>query len=349
MKIVRVENLEPGMQLAKAVYSAEGTILLNAGVILKNRYISRLRALGYPAVYIGDAAEVAALPEAVSEATRQRAITIVKSSFDSVKLGGTLVIEPIARVVNSIVDEVVLARDVVVPLTDIRRHDDYTFGHCVNVCVLSVMMGIALELDDLTLRELAMGAILHDVGKIRIPDQILLKPTRLTPAEWDEMKQHTRYGFDVLRECPGLSTRAAHVAYQHHERVNGCGYPRGLADSGIHLFARIVAVADTYDAMTSDRIYRKGVSPFEALQEIKRLRSRYLDDGVVGVFLSSVVPYPPGCKVKLDTGEVGMVLKARGYNSLVVQVEYDALGRPLGKQTEIDINQHEGKRIARMV
>jgi HD-GYP domain-containing protein (c-di-GMP phosphodiesterase class II) len=149
MKIVRVENLESGMQLARAVYSAEGTVLLNAGVVLKDAYIARLRDLGFPAVYIGDPKEAAALPEAVSEATRQRAITQVRESFTSIKFGGTLNLGPITEIVDTIVDEVVLSREVAIPLTDIRRHDDYTFGHCVNVCVLSVLMGVALEYNDL--------------------------------------------------------------------------------------------------------------------------------------------------------------------------------------------------------
>ena len=349
MKIVRVENLESGMQLARAVYSAEGTVLLNAGVVLKDAYIARLRDLGFPAVYIGDPKEAVALPEAVSEATRQRAITQVRESFASVKFGGTLNLGPITEIVDTIVDEVVLSREVAIPLTDIRRHDDYTFGHCVNVCVLSVLMGVALEYNDLKLRELAMGAILHDVGKVKIPDRILLKPTRLTPTEWDEMKQHTRFGFDVLRGCDGLSTRAAHVAYQHHERVNGEGYPRGLEDDGIHPFARIVAVADTYDAMTSDRIYRKGVTPFEALRVIKSLTPRQLDTMVVQVFFDNVVPYPPGCKVKLDTGEVGMVVSTKGDSSLVVQVEYDACGHPLGKPTQVDLGRYADRRISRVL
>lgn len=349
IKIVRVENLEAGMQLAQAVYSADGKTLLNAGVVLKDAYIARLKALGFPAVYVGDPKEAEAIPEAISGNTRRRAITLVKESFTAVKFGGTLNLEPIQQVVNTIVDEVVLSREVTIALTDIRRHDDYTFGHSVNVCVLSVMMGIAIELDGLTLRELAMGAILHDVGKTRIPDQILLKPARLTPTEWQEMKQHTRYGFETLRGCPELSTRAAHVAYQHHERMNGDGYPRGLEDDGIHLFARIVAVADTYDAMTSDRVYRKGVTPYEALQTIKSSRTRELDPGVVDAFLANVVPYPPGCKVRLDSGEVGMVVGPKGQESLLIKVEYNALGQPLRKPTEIELGRHASRRITQML
>lgn len=348
IRIVRVEDLEAGMQLARAVYTAEGRTLLNAGVILKDAYIDRLVALGYPAVYVGDAEEAAEIPEAISQATRHRAITMVRDSFSSVKCGGTLDIGPIMEIVDSIVDEVVLSRDVAIPLTDIRRHDEYTFGHCVNVCVLSVMMGVALELDDLTLHDLAMGAILHDVGKTRIPEQILLKPSRLNAVEWDEMRQHTRYGFDILRDCGGLSTRAAHVAYQHHERVNGSGYPRGLAGEGVHFFARIAAVADTYDAMTSDRIYRKGVTPFEALQVIRNLAFRQLDTRVVDVFLANVVPYPPGCKVRLDTGEVGTVINARGRDALIVELYCDASGCPMDKTMEIDLGCHAVGRVAQV-
>jgi HD-GYP domain-containing protein (c-di-GMP phosphodiesterase class II) len=261
------------MQLARTVYSADGRVLLSAGVVIKDSYIDRLRKLGFPAVYVGDPVEAESFKEAVRESTRRRAIAVVKESFDEVKLGSSLKIEPIAQVVNDIVDEVVSSREVILPLTDIRSHDDYTFGHSVNVCIISVMLGVALEFDDLTLRELAMGAILHDVGKVKVPEEILLKPAPLTSKEWNEMKKHTLYGFDLLRGGDGLSSRAAHVAYQHHERSNGSGYPRALAGDGIHQFARIVAVADTYDAMTSDRVYRKGITPFESLKVIKELAS----------------------------------------------------------------------------
>jgi len=330
------------MQLARTVYSADGRVLLSAGVVMKDSYIERLRKLGFPAVYVGDPVESESFREAVCESTRRRAIAVVKKSFNEVKLGSSLKLEAIGQVVNDIVDEVVSNREVVLPLTDIRSHDDYTFGHSVNVCVISVMLGVALELDDLTLRELAMGAILHDVGKVKVPEQILLKPAPLSPKEWTEMRKHTLYGFQLLRGGDGVAFRAAHVAYQHHERGDGSGYPRALASDGIHLFAKIVAVADTYDAMTSDRVYRKGVTPFEALKVIKELASEecgQLDKHVVDTFLSNVAAYPPGSKVKLNTGEVGMVIGKAEHSrdSVMIEVEYDASGHPLRKATIITV------------
>jgi HD-GYP domain-containing protein (c-di-GMP phosphodiesterase class II) len=349
VQIVRVEALKPGMQLARAVYSAEGQVLLSAGVILKDVYIHRLRALGFPAVYIGDPLAASDLTEAISETTRYRAIGVLQESFTSVKFGGTLHLEPISDVVNSMIDEMTLNRDVAVHLTDIRRHDDYTFGHSVNVCMLSLMVGMALEFDQLKLRELAMGAILHDVGKIKTPDAILLKATRLNALEWDEMKRHTRHGFDVLRAATELPARVAHVAYQHHERLNGSGYPRGLEDGGIHMFARIVAVADTYDAMTSDRVYRRGVTPCTALQVIDGLRSRQFDPEVVDAFMTSVVPYPPGCRVELGTGEVGLVVDNRESRRLVVEIESDDTEPSAEEYREIDLMQYPDKHIVRIV
>jgi len=301
------------MRLARTVYSADGRVLLQAGIVLKDSYIERLQALGFPAVYVGDPEAAERFRDVVSESTRRHAIAVVKKSFEEVKLGSTLKLEPIAQVVNDIVDEIVSTREVVLPLTDIRKHDDYTFGHSVSVCVISALLGVALELDDLTLRELAMGAILHDVGKVKIPEKILLKPAPLSAKEWNEMRKHTLYGFQLLRGRDGLSSRAAHVAYQHHERIDGSGYPRALAGDKIHLFARIVAVADTYDAMTSDRIYRRGVTPFEALQELKELASegrRQLDKDVVNVFLANVAFFLPSCKAKLDTREVEIAVGA---------------------------------------
>lgn len=349
MKIVRLDDLKPGMQLAKPVYSTEGIVLLNAGVVLKEPYIYRLRELGFPAVYVGDPKSASSVPEAISDTTRYQAMNVLQETFTSVKIAGTLNIDPIIDVVNTIIDEVTINRDVAVHLTDIRRHDDYTFGHCVNVCLLSVVMGLALGFDQLKLQELAMGAILHDVGKVMIPDSILLKATRLNAEEWDEMKRHPRHGFNVLRRCPGIPARVAHVAYQHHERANGSGYPRGLDIDGIHPFAKIVAIADTYDAMTSDRIYRTGVSPFVALETIKELRRRQFDPAVADAFLASVVPYPPGCKVELTSGEVGTIVGSCDSNQPIVQIERDGNGQPLLAPKELSLSQHPEKQIARIV
>ena len=151
-------------------------------------------------------------------------------------------------------------------------------------------MGLALGFDQLKLQELAMGAILHDVGKVMIPDSILLKATRLNAEEWDEMKRHPRHGFNVLRRCPGIPARVAHVAYQHHERANGSGYPRGLILTDTS-FAKIVAIADTYDAMILIVSTARSVS-FVALETIKELRRGSLIQQLPMLFLL-VVPYPP--------------------------------------------------------
>lgn len=326
VQIVRIENLKPGMQLARAVHSAEGQVLLSAGTTLKASYIQRLHELGFPAVYVGDPLTAASFKEPISENTRYKAIKTLHESFTSVKYGGTLRLEPITEVVYAMIDEMTLNRDVAVHLTDIRRHDDYTFGHSVNVCILSIMLGMAMELNQQQLAELAMGAILHDVGKTMIPDTILLKSTRLNALEWDEMKRHTRHGFDLLRLKPELPVRVAHVAYQHHERVNGSGYPRALEGENIHIFARIVAIADTYDAMTSDRVYRRGVSPYAALQTIDNLRARQFDSEMVDMFLASVVPYPPGCEVELENGDIGVVVDNPGPGHLIVELGKDGKG-----------------------
>ncbi|NLK07608.1 MAG: HD-GYP domain-containing protein [Firmicutes bacterium] len=320
MQIKRVEALKPGMQLARTIYTSDGRILLSAGTILRESYIKRLIEFGYPAVYIGDPAVAARVKEPISEVTRHKAMKVLHEGFSAVKVGGTFDLAPIEDVVYSMIDEVIINSDVAVHLTDIRSHDDYTFGHSVNVCVLSIVMGIALELDQRNLAELAMGAMLHDVGKTQIPEKILLKSSKLNAVEWEEMKRHARFGFDLLRLKPELSAKAAHVAYQHHERVNGSGYPRGLVDDEIHLFARIASVADTYDAMTSDRVYRKGVPPHLALQAIAGLRGLQFDPELVDIFLKSVVPYPPGCKVELANGDVGMVVDNPRPGEIVVRL-----------------------------
>mgnify|MGYP000980440656 CR=1 FL=1 len=349
MQIVRANELKPGMRLARTVYGTKGQMLLSAGTILNRTYIRRLIALGFPAVYIGDPTEAYSFTEPISENTRIKAINVLKDSFADANIGGTLKLEPVSKMVYTMIDEITLNKDVAVHLADIRSHSDYTFGHSVNVCVLAIMMGNAIRLNELQLSELAMGAMLHDVGKILIPDSILLKATQLNAVEWKEMKRHSRYGFDILRLKPEFSVQGAHVAYQHHERINGSGYPRGLKGEEIHLYARLVAIADTYDAMTADRVYRKGVTPNQALKTIHGLKDKQFDTLLVDAFLDSVYPYPAGSKIELDTGEVGIVVAKPKPHELHVNVGYHETDGARNSIRKVYINPQEESTAPRII
>ncbi len=345
-----VEKLKPGLVLARPVFSPDGALLLGRGVVLRGTYIRQLARLGYYAVYVGEADEP--LPsDIITTETQLKATKAVVTAFESARIGASINLDSVQDAANSIVDEVLQNREVAVGLTDIHSYDSYTFTHSVNVCVLSVVIGLALNLNALDSKELAVGALLHDIGKVLVDEQITNKPDNLTNSEWEQMKLHPQHGFNLLRHNHRISARVAHVAFQHHERYNGQGYPRGLSGEEIHIYGRIVAVADSYDAMTSDRVYRRGRQPFDALRVIRSLKGIHYDAEAADALLSNIAPYPVGCTVQLTSGEIGIVvdIHRRDKDRPVVRLQYGADGKRLNEVLEIDLRQEESVDVYRVV
>ena len=344
MRKVQIDYVKPGMKLARSIFTSNGNILLGCGVELTQRYIDWLKEKGIFNVYIeDDISEGIEIKDVISDETRIRAEKIVKNVMVDIIENNQISEEfQIKKVVNQIVDELLENKDVLVNLNDMRLMDEYTFGHCVNVCVLSIMTGIAMGYNELRLRDLGVGALLHDVGKMRIPVSILKKPGRLTDNEYDEIKRHTILGFDILRNCDAISKISANTALTHHERCDGTGYPNGLHKDEIHEFSKIVAIADVYDAMTTDRIYRKAVQPYEAVEYLLEMGNTQFDYSIVKIFMNNISIYPEGSGVVLNTGEKGLVVKVnKGFPTRPhVRIIYDRNGHRCNKFEEIDLISH---------
>ena len=194
-------------------------------------------------------------------------------------------------------------------LVDIKSMDNYTYQHSVNVALLSLVLGVQLQLNQNELYNLCIGALLHDIGKTLIPKQLILKPGPLTDEEYKTVKEHTTKGYDFLKGCLEIPAPARIVALQHHEKINGYGYPDNIKNKSINRFARIVSIADVYDALTSDRPYSKAMCPNDAVEYIFSHGDTQFDYEMVKVFSKAVVPYPPGTLVKLSTSDVvGLLL-----------------------------------------
>jgi putative nucleotidyltransferase with HDIG domain len=194
-------------------------------------------------------------------------------------------------------------------LSRVRLHDDDTFEHSINVGVLSIYVSILLGFSDQELFEMGAGAILHDVGKTKIPTRILKKPEKLTPEEFEEMKKHTQYGFEIIMETGGIPSKSAYIAKYHHERNSGRGYPEGLIESEIKREAKIVAIADVYDALASERIYRNKMDPIEVVNYILVHEPDNFDEEIFKLFLKFVGVFPLGMTVRLNNNSVGVVVK----------------------------------------
>jgi HD-GYP domain-containing protein (c-di-GMP phosphodiesterase class II) len=309
MQRIAVKDITPGMVAAKSIFNADGRMLLAEGTTFTKHYIKRLQEIGVLVAYIQNplAASID-VPEILAEETRVKAIATVKQAFEGFRNTKKIDMGQFKQLTESIVDEVIRNPNAVFHLNDIRMYDDYTFAHSVNVCVLAVLVGVGLQYAPRQLKELGIGAILHDVGKMAVEKQILNKPGHLNESEMDLMRRHPELGFEILRKYSAqLSWLSVHVAFQHQEKFNGSGYPRGLKGTEIHEYARITAIADVYDALTSDRPYRQGLSPNDAYEYLIAGSGTQFDPEILREFLRHVALYPVGSVVKLSTGDIGIV------------------------------------------
>jgi HD-GYP domain-containing protein (c-di-GMP phosphodiesterase class II) len=331
------------MVIARSVYNGKAHMLAQAGMVLTADAIKRLDELGIASVYIRDQyiPKTAEPRDVITEKVRVETIKMVKSSFKNLQDHLKLNISLVKSTVNNIIDELLANDDILVQLTDIRTFDDYLFAHSVNVCVLSIMTGITMHYDRAKLTELGVGALLHDIGKTRIDPEVLNKPDDLTREEFAAVKRHTGYGFEILRSYSDLSLLSAHIAFQHHERWDGQGYPRGLVGEAIHEYARIVAVADVYDALLADRPYRPSYTVNQALTILERMSGIYLDPNLVTALVSNIAIYPVGSLVEISTGYIGLV---KAVNKAVptrpvINIIVDNTGRRLNRTHEVDLSQ----------
>ena len=315
MRKMLLTNVQLGMILGRSITSADGTLLLGAGAKLTPRYINHLQNLGITSVYIWDERTAdLEIKEPISDRTRLMAASAIREVMaelrDDFQSNGIIPhnLPRLMAVVDDILNDLLSAGKLIMDFFEIKTSDDYTFLHSVNVCVLTLIFGLRLGCKEKELRELGLGALLHDIGKIFIPTEIITKPGPLTREEWEIMTRHTSLGFDILRKSQGLSLAAAHISYQHHERYDGTGYPRGLAGEDIHLYARITSICDVFDALTSNRNYRKAYPVHEALEYILGNGNSHVDYHLVSKFTKCVAMYPLGTEVRLSNGTVGIVI-----------------------------------------
>ncbi len=298
MRKIAIAEIKPGMKLAKTIYRKDdGRILLRAESVIKEYHIERLREYHceYAVVYDNEDEFGQEVPvEPIEEETRTKAVALLKQSIKHLKAEGILECEELFPVVQEIIEYILADPLVVYNMVAIRNHDGYTFSHSVNVCVIATLIGSVMGYDRNELQILGIGAMLHDIGKVKIASIILNKKERLEPFEFDLMKSHTLEGYDILKQSVHMSFLPAHIALQHHEREDGSGYPKGLTSADIHPYAQIVAVADVFDAMTSERIYKPASPTYVAYLEIVAKTGVQFHRSVVEAFTKVLTPYPKG-------------------------------------------------------
>lgn len=228
--------------------------------------------------------------------------------LNDVRLGRSINVHGARELVNDMVDAIVLDDNALAWFAQLKRRDEYTSLHSINVCIISLLFGRHLGYSVAQLREIGHGALLHDLGKMRVPLGLLNKPHGLEGAELEELKRHPQYGYELLKEAGGMSVEALEVVYAHHERMDGSGYPRRLKGKEISDFAMLVSVVDVYDAITSDRVYHTGISPHEALNQMYEWAPTSFPKEILEEFIKCLGIYPIGSIVELNTGDVGVVM-----------------------------------------
>lgn len=311
MRFIPTNCLQEGMRLAKPLYRGDHELMLAEGITLNARYISSIVRLRYLGVYIDDdLSKDIDVVNIISDELRRETMAGIAKIFVTAEQGGKACVKlDVNKQVGDIVDELLSNRNMMVNMMDLRSFDSYTYSHSIDVAVLSIIIGISMNYRKDDLIKLGIGALLHDIGKVFIGKDILNKEGPLTPGEFDIVKKHPQMGYDYVAEKYLVPISSRVTIADHHEKYDGSGYPHGKKKSEISFFGRITAVADVYDALISERPYRKALSPSSAMEYIMAGSGTLFDPDVIQVFTRKVAPYPVGTTVELSNGWTGIVLE----------------------------------------
>ncbi len=367
MRKTYVSDLTPGAVLGKTIRNERGDVLLARGVVLSQTMIESLRLHGFYAVYVMDGvADDVEVQDLLSERVRvgtykhvQELFSVVQAALPpgngrrrSADVKEVLrCVEPhvdsLCYDVEQIIDEVAGAATMS-GVVSLKSHDSYTFEHSIDVAVAGVVLGQRLSLRMDHLRQLALGCLCHDIGKVAVPIDVLSKPGRLSPEEYELVKTHVQVGYETSRQImPDDAVFARQIIWQHHEHQNGAGYPRGLRGTNgftsqmsawrgsrsILPLAEIAAVADVYSALASDRPYRRALGPSAVAATLRGMAGTHLNSQLVDCFLSILPRHAVGAEVEIATGPLtqwrGIVVEidAEDAHRLRVRILFDPRGR----------------------
>ncbi|MFT7387235.1 MAG: HD-GYP domain-containing protein (c-di-GMP phosphodiesterase class II) [Candidatus Endobugula sp.] len=300
------------------------------GMVNRAEVIEKIRALGVTNIYIdtslgkdvqpAKATVTQPLPVPKAPFTKEmehakvmqsEATELISRCMSDIKMGNALELAEFTKISGQMIESLSQNHNALVCVTQLRQKDRYLMEHSFNVSVLMGILAHTMGYSGDTLQEMVAGALLHDLGKIRIADEILHKPGKLLPAEWEEMKMHVTYGEELLQDIPSITTIMLDICAQHHERIDGGGYPRGLSGDEIPVHSRMASVVDVYDAITAERVYHKGMAPTVAFKKLMEWSEEgHLDKQLVHYFIHAMGVYPVGSVVELDKQKLAVVLEA---------------------------------------
>lgn len=340
MRLVPIGSIKEGSVLAKTVYDDKETILLSSGVQLTSSLIARLIENQVLGVFINDSYSNNEIIDVISPELRVKAVSQIRKTFQSIRQQLNQSIRTLESdkdqlskklnlmvdkkyfrdldfIVADMIDEIIRNREAMIGLVDIKNMRSFVYQHSIQVTVLSLLIGAAMKMNKNMLKDLAIGAMLHDIGFTLINKDLIIYKDSFTEEESNIYRSHCQLGYDFIRQNTSLSTHVRMCILQHHEEYSGYGFPNGLAENNIHINARIIQVADTYDKMSSG-INGVMIPPNEVIEFImgNSGRGRMFDFEIANLFVRKVIPFPIGSYVLLSNGQKAIVINYNSNNPL---------------------------------
>jgi HD-GYP domain-containing protein (c-di-GMP phosphodiesterase class II) len=326
MRLIPINCIKDQTILAKTIYNDNGAPLLKAGCYLNEHLIQKAIDNGISSLYIKDNYSKDVIKKIVNPQFRQKVVKSLKDSFMDIKLAaqseekGIEAYKSIQKVqdhvdnlrdlAEKLIEEIMRNHSTMLNLVDIKSMDHCTYEHSVNVAVLSIVTGIDLQMSWTELNDLAVGALLHDFGKVFVDKSILNKPSSLDGSEFDMMRGHPKVGYEYLEKyVDPISENTLDIVLHHHEREDGTGYPDSLCGDEINNLTKIAIICDVYDALTAERPYRKPITPNEAIEYLMGSCGSFFDITYVRQFIKRIVPYTVGSLVQLNDNRIAVVKK----------------------------------------
>lgn len=307
MRFVQIESAEPGMRVARDLQDSYGSKLLTKDSHLTQAKIDKLAFMGFAGVYITDdiSADIE-IEEMISYETRAKGLECIKNND----------IDGCKEVSDDIVEEIINKGSISLDITDLRSFDDFTYAHSVNVAIYACSIGIGMGYRSVVLSQLVLAGLLHDIGKMEVPKLILNKGGRLSPEEYNVMKEHPIRAYNMIKDRRDISDAVKQAVLYHHENVDGSGYPKGIEAKDQSIYTKILHVADVYDALISNRPYKAPYSPYEAVEYLMGACSIMFDQEAVHALVRYVPLFPKGTEVLLSNGRKAIIYENSGFHNL---------------------------------
>lgn len=346
MQTTYVSSSILGNEIIEPVYSKHGTMLVKKGTVINNDVLSKLLSHNVDVVYVLNALKKDIKQEGIIPAPKmEKSVTTIKKVFDDImnqeKLGVKAVIpyenvKLVEEVLELLIETLEQADKILYTVVDLLQSDEYTYKHNVNVAILSILTAKALNYKKEDIKHIALGALLHDIGKMRVSPSLINKPSSLTLEERIEVEKHAQFGYEITEAVSQIPFLSKQIIRLHHEKLDGSGYPLGLKGIEIPEYVKIVTVCDMYDAMTTNRVYRSKMPIYKALEHLMTDAVYKIDPAIYRTLTSNICIFPPGSGVVLSDGRVGVVTHFRHANPSRPRVRVIHLN---GKNNYLDIEE----------